>query len=106
MEKGGAVDIDVLEYREKQARVYQAPETRPTKGPESKGSPGSHPTEAADVYAFGIILIELATRNDPYGVSHRWCYLVTIIIGGVSKCGNQAGTAGRGNLGVYRRERQ
>ena len=27
---------------------------------------------ATDVYAFGIILIELATRNDPYGVGRSF----------------------------------
>ena len=27
-----------------------------------------NPSTQADVYAFGIILIEIATRNDPYEV--------------------------------------
>lgn len=43
----------------RQSRVYLAPEL--TGG-------FSQPTSAADIYAFAIILVEIATRNDPHGV--------------------------------------
>jgi len=48
-------------YQRKRAQIYRAPELNFVKDAE--------PTAAADVYAFAIILIEIATRNDPYGVS-------------------------------------
>ena len=47
------------EWKEKRAAVYRAPETY---------LKGYEPGNEADVYAFGIILIEIATRNEPYGV--------------------------------------
>lgn len=47
-------------YQELRARVYLAPELR--------GKTQRIPTVAGDVYAFSIILVEIATRNDPYGV--------------------------------------
>ena len=50
-------------YKEIRARVYQAPEfllDEPTS-----------PTAAGDVYSFSIILVEIATRNDPYQVPIR-----------------------------------
>ncbi|XP_060558580.1 atrial natriuretic peptide receptor 1-like [Ruditapes philippinarum] len=46
-------------YQEKRAQIYKAPEYLDQKAYE--------PTPAGDVYAFAIILIEIATRNDPYG---------------------------------------
>ena len=48
-------------YQEKRAQIYKAPEYLEQKA--------YVPTPAGDVYAFAIILIEIATRNDPYGVS-------------------------------------
>ena len=48
-------------YQRKRAQIYRAPELNYVKDAEL--------TPAADVYAFAIILIEIATRNDPYGVS-------------------------------------
>lgn len=47
-------------YQEKRAQVYKAPEFLDQKS--------FSPTAAGDVYAFAIILVEIATRNDPYGV--------------------------------------
>jgi hypothetical protein len=47
-------------YQELRAHVYLAPELR--------GKAPPLPTVAGDVYAFSIILVEIATRNDPYGV--------------------------------------
>jgi atrial natriuretic peptide receptor A len=47
-------------YQEKRAQIYKAPEFLDQKAYE--------PTPAGDVYAFAIVLIEIATRNDPYGV--------------------------------------
>ena len=41
--------------------IYQAPEML--------NDPFAVPTAAGDIYAFAIILIEIATRNEPYGVS-------------------------------------
>ncbi|XP_045157129.2 atrial natriuretic peptide receptor 1-like [Mercenaria mercenaria] len=46
-------------YQEKRAQVYKAPEFLDQKA--------YVPTIAGDVYAFSIILVEIATRNDPYG---------------------------------------
>ncbi|XP_052777167.1 atrial natriuretic peptide receptor 2-like [Mya arenaria] len=46
-------------YQGRRARIYIAPEFADVKEFE--------PTAACDVYAFAIILIEIATRNDPYG---------------------------------------
>ena len=43
----------------KQHYVYLAPELVKTASP---------PTEYSDVYAFGVILVEIATRGDPYQV--------------------------------------
>lgn len=45
----------------RRACVYHAPEIKHQAFPVI--------TAAVDVYAFGIILIEIATRNDPFGVS-------------------------------------
>ncbi|WAR24227.1 ANPRA-like protein [Mya arenaria] len=47
-------------YQGRRARIYIAPEFADVKEFE--------PTAACDVYAFAIILIEIATRNDPYGL--------------------------------------
>ena len=47
-------------YHDIRSQVYKAPEFLNTKTYE--------PTAAGDVYAYAIILIEIATRNDPYGV--------------------------------------
>lgn len=49
--------------KEKRAKIYMAPEFSHVKS--------FVPTAFGDVYAFSIILIEIATRNDPYGVSRR-----------------------------------
>ena len=48
-------------FKLRRAKVYRAPELRDVKT--------SEPTAPADVYAFAIILVEIATREDPYGVS-------------------------------------
>ena len=50
------------EMKQRVSRVYQAPELLL-----------GRVTPAADVYAYAIILIEIATRNDPYGVSIHRC---------------------------------
>ena len=55
-------DEDESYYHEKRNQVYKAPEFL------NKST--SDATACGDVYAFSIILIEIATRNDPYGVSH------------------------------------
>ncbi len=47
------------EGKMRHSKIYQAPETLLGKG----GPP-------IDVYAYSIILTEIATRNDPYGVSN------------------------------------
>ena len=52
--------IDEAMFKDKKAQVYWPPEAS-----EKNYSPG----EPSDAYAYGIILVELATRNDPYGVS-------------------------------------
>ncbi|XP_052256340.1 atrial natriuretic peptide receptor 1-like [Dreissena polymorpha] len=46
-------------YQNKRAKIYVAPE--------HARSEEFEPTAAGDVYAFAIILIEIATRNDPFG---------------------------------------
>lgn len=53
-------DNDDDYYKEMRTHVYRAPEL--------SGQSSYIPTEAGDVYAFAIILVEIATRNDPYGV--------------------------------------
>ncbi|KAH3695487.1 hypothetical protein DPMN_082947 [Dreissena polymorpha] len=50
-------------YQNKRAKIYVAPE--------HARSEEFEPTAAGDVYAFAIILIEIATRNDPFGVGGR-----------------------------------
>ncbi|XP_071147062.1 atrial natriuretic peptide receptor 1-like [Mytilus edulis] len=52
-------DNDDDYYKEMRTHVYRAPEL--------SGQSPYIPTEAGDVYAFAIILVEIATRNDPYG---------------------------------------
>ncbi|XP_041357474.1 atrial natriuretic peptide receptor 1-like [Gigantopelta aegis] len=47
------------DQKERRLRVY--------KGPEFWGMAEYYPTFQGDVYAFGVILVEIATRNDPYG---------------------------------------
>ena len=54
-------DEDESYYHEKRNQVYKAPEFL--------NNSTCDPTACGDVYAFSIILIEIATRNDPYGVS-------------------------------------
>ena len=53
-------DDDDSYYQEKRSQVYKAPEFL--------GTNAYIPTASGDVYSFSIILIEIATRNDPYGV--------------------------------------
>ncbi|XP_013398539.1 atrial natriuretic peptide receptor 1 [Lingula anatina] len=52
-------DVEEDKYRSKACRVYRAPELTHL--------PAAQPTPEADVYAFAIILVEIATRNGPYG---------------------------------------
>lgn len=52
-------EVDNL-YNDKRFQVYKSPEFQAFKTYE--------PTAAGDVYSFAIILVEIATRNDPYGV--------------------------------------
>ena len=47
------------QYQEMRTRVYRAPEF---------SGWDYTPTEEGDVYSFAIIMVEIATRNDPYGV--------------------------------------
>ena len=61
-------DEDETYYHEKRNQVYKAPEFL--------NNSTSDATACGDVYAFSIILIEIATRNDPYGVSH---YLLRLL---------------------------
>ena len=53
-------DEMVSDFQSRRRMVYNAPEVG-----------GSFPvfTKSSDVYAYGIILIEIASRSDPYGVS-------------------------------------
>ncbi|KAL4235759.1 hypothetical protein ACF0H5_004151 [Mactra antiquata] len=56
------LDIEEMGYRNKRAAIYMAPEFAAVENYESYDA-----TMAGDVYAYAIILIEVATRNDPYG---------------------------------------
>ena len=47
------------DVKHRMSKVYQAPEIHQS----------DRVTQAVDVYAYSIILVEIATRNDPYGVS-------------------------------------
>ncbi len=58
------------ERRAQAGRVYLAPEARPPP-PGASALPPAPPTPAQDIYALAIILVEIATRDDPYGVSLR-----------------------------------
>ena len=55
-------DEMVSDFQSRRRMVYNAPEVA-----------GSFPlfTKSSDVYAYGIILIEIASRSDPYGVSGK-----------------------------------
>ena len=71
-DKDAVQDLYELEYHIKKNRVYQAPELRQNVDTSTSiitQAAAATPTAAADTYSFGVILIELATRNDPYGVS-------------------------------------
>ena len=48
-------------FKQSKGKVYMAPEF--------VGQKNHQPTEAGDVYAYAIILVEIGTREDPYGVS-------------------------------------
>lgn len=53
--------LEELEYQKKRTQIYMAPEF-------GDADPYNYsPTMAGDVYAFAIILVEIAIRNDPYG---------------------------------------
>lgn len=53
--------IEQLAFKIKRNQVYMAPEF-------GEANPYNYEkTQAGDVYAFAIIMIEIATRNDPYG---------------------------------------
>lgn len=55
--------LEELGYKNQRTRIYMAPEF-------GDADPYKYEkTMAGDVYAFAIIMIEIATRNDPYGVS-------------------------------------
>ena len=59
------LEEDVLSGLEAdKCRVYLAPECEPP----DKGPPPA-PAPTADVYAYAVILVEIATRTGPYGVS-------------------------------------
>ena len=81
-------DEDESYYHEKRNQVYKAPEFL--------NNSTSDATACGDVYAFSIILIEIATRNDPYGVSNFLCIrllyitkkLSLLIISSVDKYNN------------------
>jgi len=63
MDEDDEYEDDEDDYnQEKRADIYKAPEFKSAKS--------FCPTAAGDVYAFAIILIEIATRNDPYGVGN------------------------------------
>ena len=47
------------DVKQRMSKVYQAPESHDY----------DRITQAVDVYAYSIILVEIATRNDPYGAS-------------------------------------
>lgn len=49
--------------------VYQGPEFNSTRPSNDTLAKVRHPTGEGDVYAFAIILVEVATRNEAYEVS-------------------------------------
>ena len=54
-------DIEEEKYKQQRNRVYLSPEFI--------GNHNVVATPSGDVYAFAVILVEIAIRNDPYGVS-------------------------------------
>ncbi|KAK3089985.1 hypothetical protein FSP39_008227, partial [Pinctada imbricata] len=52
-------DEDDLKYKQQRNRVYVAPEYLV--------NDRKDPSQSGDVYSFSMILVEIATRNDPYG---------------------------------------
>ncbi len=68
-EEAGLSGAEARKLRE--GKVYLAPEIPLLPAGPGQQSPGGNRGLAPpqDVYAYSMILVEIATRNDPYGVS-------------------------------------